>query len=88
MRMTNDELKSAYQDRLKPSLAVAQIIRRLDDDRAQIMLALQHNPDNPLSKMHDPPVDAHFDAIRSNDGEMQRLIADYQAHPMPSSPRC
>jgi aerotaxis receptor len=82
MRLANDELHSAYQNHLKPSLAVAQIIRLMGDNRAQIMLALQHNPDSPLAKMHDHPVDVHINAILANRDEINRSIAEYQNHPM------
>ncbi|MGE5466846.1 MAG: methyl-accepting chemotaxis protein [Ignavibacteria bacterium] len=80
MRLANQELHAAYQDRLKPSLAVAQIIRLMGDNRTQIMLALQHNPDNPLAKLHDHPVDVHINAILGNRDEIERLIAEYQRH--------
>jgi aerotaxis receptor len=64
--LTNQDLQEAYQDHLTPSLAIAKMIERLGDNRAQVMLGLQHNPDGPSAKMHDHPVDLHIEAALKN----------------------
>ncbi|MDO8932090.1 MAG: methyl-accepting chemotaxis protein [Rhodocyclaceae bacterium] len=75
--LTNQDLQEAYQDHLTPSLAIAKMIERLGDNRAQVMLGLQHNPDGPSAKMHDHPVDLHIEAALKNRVEIERLRAEY-----------
>ena len=75
---TNDDLGAAYHEHLRPSLAVAKIVERLGDNRSHALLALQHNPTNPFSRMHDHPVDLHLDAMVKNRDAIEALRADYE----------
>jgi len=78
--VTNNSLNAAYQEHLKPSLAVAKMVQLMGDNRAQIMLALQHNPDNPYAKMHDHPVSLHLDASLKNRELIEQARAEYLKH--------
>ena len=52
----------------------------MGDNRAQIMLGLQHNPDNPVAKMHDHALDIHIAATLKNREDIDAAKADYQKH--------
>ena len=60
---SNTALESSYVDRLLPSGLVAKISLLMNDNRSQVMLALQHDSSNPLSKLHDHPLTVHTDLI-------------------------
>ncbi len=78
---SNDDLREAYQDHLKPSVAIAKMIERLGDNRAQIMLALQHDPANPNAKMHEHPTAVHLDATLKNREIIDALHSEYEKAP-------
>jgi methyl-accepting chemotaxis protein len=42
------------------------IMYALADERAQLLLALQHNPNMDSAKLHDHPISKHFDQIESD----------------------
>jgi DNA-binding PadR family transcriptional regulator len=71
---TNDALQEAYEARMKPSLAIAKMVERLGDNRSQIMLGLQHDANNPNSKLHDHPLEMHIDATLKNREEINKLL--------------
>ncbi len=87
MAVTNDDLQSAYRQRLEPSMAVARMAQLMGDTRSQIMLALQHAPDSPYLKMHDHTVTVHIDATLKNREEIERLRAESGKRDMSSEER-
>lgn len=58
--------------------SVNQVMYALSDNRSQAMLAIQHDPSNPISKLHDHSVDKHFDAIVANNAKIDERIADME----------
>ena len=78
--VTNGELKNAYEEHLRPSLAVARMVERLGDNRSQVMLGLQHNPAGALAKMHDHPVDVHVETTLKNRETVESLRSEYVKH--------
>ncbi|MGE5027587.1 MAG: Tar ligand binding domain-containing protein, partial [Betaproteobacteria bacterium] len=77
MTKSNDAIHAVYQDRLVPSGLVSRIMMLMNDNRGQVMLALQHNPAHALSKMHDHPLSQHIDAISRNRDEITALWKSY-----------
>lgn len=77
-RLSNQSLKAAYNDHLKSSVAIARMVERLADNRAQIMLALQHSPDNRYHSQHDHPVQVHIDATLNNREIIEALRQEYE----------
>ena len=75
--MSNQALETAYQDRLEPSNMVNRIMLLMNENRSQIMLALQHNPESASAKMHDHPVGLHADTMIKNRDEITALWQDY-----------
>jgi aerotaxis receptor len=76
--LTNDALDRTYQARLEPVDMIGRISTLMSDNSRQVMLALQHNPANPFSKLHDHPVTLHTDAIVKNRDEITALVADLE----------
>lgn len=77
-KITNAGLQSAYEEHLKPAVAIAKMVERLADNRAQIMLALQHSPDNKYHKQHDHPVDLHIENTLKNRATIEGLRQTYE----------
>ena len=78
---SNQALKVAYDEHLKPAMAIARMVERLADNRAQILLALQHSPDNRYLSLHDHPVDLHIEAALKNREIIEALRAAYEQSP-------
>jgi aerotaxis receptor len=78
---SNEAIKEAYENHMKPSIAIAKMIERLGDNRSQIMLALQHSPDNKFHTMHDHPVALHIDNAIKNREVIESLRKAYEESP-------
>jgi len=74
----NNALLAAYDEHMAPSVALAKIVERLGDNRAQIMLGLQHSPDNKYNSMHDHPVTLHIETTLKNREIIEGLRATYE----------
>jgi aerotaxis receptor len=78
--LSNDALDHTYQAALEPIETIGRITTLMADNRAQVMLAIQHNPANPFSKLHDHPVTMHTDTIVRNRDEITALVAEMDKH--------
>lgn len=74
--LSNDALEHTYEAALEPIETIGRITTLMADNRAQVMLAIQHNPANPFSRLHDHPVTMHTDAIVRNRDEITALVAN------------
>lgn len=72
----NQALETVYKKKLDPATRLSRVMVLLGDNRSQIMLGLQHNPENPLAKLHDHPLEKHIAAILKNREEINRLLED------------
>ena len=79
MAKCNDALASSYQNRLEPSGMIGKVMMLMADNRSQIMLGLQHNPDNPLAKMHDHPLARHTDTVARNRDEISAIWKEFMS---------
>jgi aerotaxis receptor len=79
---SNASLQAAYDEHMGPTIAIAKMVERLGDNRSQVMLALQHSPDNKYSKMHDHPVALHIDATLGNRKIIEEMRAAYEKKDM------
>jgi len=77
MMTSNKALEADYKDRLEPSGMIGRVMLLMNENRGQVMLALQHNPDNPLARLHNHPLTVHTDAIAKNRDEITALWAEY-----------
>lgn len=83
-KQSNVSLKAAYEQHLKPAVAIAKMVERLGDNRSQIMLGLQHSPDSRYLSMHDHRVDFHIEATLKNREIIEKLRATYEKSPKSS----
>jgi aerotaxis receptor len=71
---SNEQLDRLYKEKLAPSNLTNRMMVLLADNRAQIMLGLQHDAANPNSRLHDHPLDLHIDATLNNRKEINALL--------------
>jgi len=74
---SNQGGRSMYEQSMKPMQTIDEVARLMSENRSQVMLALQHDPANPLSKLHDHAPAIHTDAIGSNLEQINALWASY-----------
>jgi PAS domain S-box-containing protein len=77
---SNGSLQTLYQDKQIPSNLANKMMFLLADNRAQIMLALQHDPSNPSAKLHDHPLDLHVENTLKNRGEINAALDELKKH--------
>ncbi len=75
MRHADESLSSVYNDRLVPTGQISQIIEMMQDNRTQLLLSLQHDPESGFSKMHDHPMDNHIKVAEEN---IEKITALWQ----------
>jgi aerotaxis receptor len=80
LQVDNRSLRAAYEENMKPSLAVSRMVTLMGDNRSQVMLGLQHSPDSPFLKMHDHPLAMHVDATLNNREAIEAARAEYLKH--------
>ncbi len=78
MKFSNSGMEGLDHDKLEPLTVVTRVQQLMNDNRAEVMLGLQHNPANPMSKLHDHPLTAHSDAIVRNRDEITRLVDEFK----------
>ncbi len=75
-------LQSATQDiaerRIDLIRTSNQLMYAMADNRAQLMRAMQHDPANPASKLHDHPVTKHLEAIADNKAKIDAEFANLE----------
>jgi len=63
---SNEQATKLYEDRAVPMQALATIGKLMADNRAQVMLGVQHDPANPGASGHDHPIGVHLSQIEQN----------------------
>ena len=77
--MSDKALDAAYKDSLEPTKMVSRIMLLMGDNRAHVMLWLQHNAETHSSEMHDDnPLATHIATITKNRDEITALVAEYK----------
>ena len=71
-------LDKTYERRLLPVLYLGQVTALIRENRAQVLLSLQHAPDSKYAKDHDHSIKMHIEAIDKNIGEITRLWGEYE----------
>jgi methyl-accepting chemotaxis protein len=70
-----------YTLHLSGTQKINQINARMRDNRVQLLLALQHDPQLATSKLHDHPLSIHTDKVSENIGDITRIWNEFQAIP-------
>lgn len=77
--MANKALDAAYKDSLEPTRMISRVMLLMGDNRAQIMLWLQHNADGQAPEIHNnDPLMTHTAIIAKNRDEITALVAEYK----------
>jgi len=71
------EAVNLYDEALIPTSAVSDIMRNVHDSRAQLLLALQHDPKGEWAAMHDHKVDKHLGAYEDALDDVKAAQASY-----------
>ena len=77
---TQESVQSLYEKRLEPVRIIGRIGKLMADNRAQILLGLQHDPNGAYAKLHDHPLTLHADTVEKNIAEITELWKAYQQH--------
>ncbi|MFA5172745.1 MAG: methyl-accepting chemotaxis protein, partial [Sulfuriferula sp.] len=72
------QLQRSLNDKASES-DVVRIKYRMEEQRSQLLLAMQHNPELAISKLHDHPVSKHIDAIHTAQKRLAVISESYQA---------
>lgn len=78
MAQEDDAVNELYKWRLQPIQSLAVIGKLMADNRAQVMLALQHDPASTTAALHDHPADKHFQAIENNIAAITEQWTNYE----------
>jgi methyl-accepting chemotaxis protein len=81
MRDSNASLDNLYHDRLVGTGQVGQIMALMRDNRVQLLLALQHDPQNSFKDLHAHPITLHGDIVQDNIAKISAIWQDYMTHP-------
>jgi len=77
--MFQGSLTETYEEGLLPTVQLVKIGQRMTDSRIQLLLALQHDPSNPNSKLHDHAINKHTDKVAQNVDEINNLWQEFSA---------
>jgi methyl-accepting chemotaxis protein len=75
---TSESVDALYDHRFEPVRIVGRIGKLMADNRAQILLGLQHDPVSPFAQMHDHPLNVHTETVTKNIAEITALWEEYQ----------
>lgn len=75
-----DALSETYEEELVPTVQLIKIGQLMVDSRVQLLLALQHDPANSNSKLHDHPITKHTDKVGHNAEEISQLWTQFTAN--------
>ena len=78
MKTADDEIESLYKKNLTSVMQINQIMGLMRDNRVQLLLALQHNPDTPeILKLHDHALEQHLNSTNKNIEEIGAIWKEY-----------
>ena len=78
MKHSNSEIETLYRKNMINVMRISQITGLMRDNRIQLLLALQHNPNNPeIVKLHDHHIDKHLQSVNDNIKEIADIWKEY-----------
>jgi methyl-accepting chemotaxis protein len=72
-------LRSVYNEQLVPTSELSRVLDLMQENRAQLLLALQHDPASQFATMHDHPVTKHSARIEKNLAQIESTWQAYMA---------
>ena len=70
MERSNDAMSRVFHEGLEPQQDLSVLAKLMSDNRTQVLLALQHDPDGAYAKLHDHSLDLHLGIIDKNIAEV------------------
>ncbi|OGS98414.1 MAG: hypothetical protein A3F73_09585 [Gallionellales bacterium RIFCSPLOWO2_12_FULL_59_22] len=80
LKKGNDFSEALAADHLVPTQILGDIRTVIQDNRAQALLVLQHNPAMAASSLHDHKIELHLDRITENKNKIDQSIEKYAKH--------
>jgi methyl-accepting chemotaxis protein len=78
MKSADDAIEELYKENLTNVNQISQIMGLMRDNRIQLLLALQHNPDNPaIVALHDHAMEQHLNSVEKNIEEITAIWKEY-----------
>ena len=77
LNLTHGNVDDLYERRFEPVRIIGRIGKLMADNRALVVLALQHDPASPNATAHNHPVTVHTDQIEKNIAEITELWQGY-----------
>ena len=78
MKSANNTIEELYEENLTNVTQISQIMGLMRDNRIQLLLSLQHNPDNPdIVKLHDHATEQHLNSLGKNIEEITAIWKEY-----------
>lgn len=81
MLNSNASLDNLYRNRLVGTGQVGEVMALMRDNRVQLLLALQHDPQNRFRALHTDPITLHSDIVQGNIAKIGAVWQDYMARP-------
>ena len=79
MKQARDSMDAIHDVRMRATDALSVMVRSYLDNRIQILMLFQHDPESPLAKFHDHSIDLHFNQIvqsRQVNTDASKVVAD------------
>lgn len=74
---SNEGGRGIYEHSLQPTRFVTEVMSLMAENRAQVMLAMQHDPSSPLAALHDHPVSLHHNNYAANRDKITEIWGAY-----------
>ena len=82
IRTTGQQTESLAVNVLAPQSLLAELGKTASETRSQIMLSLQHDPNNAFASLHDHPANIHLAQINDFGSAAEQWMVRFRAHAM------
>lgn len=82
LKNTQQDYETMHRQQVDGADTLRQIKFLMAQNRSEVLLALLHDPRNPISLQHDHPLDLHLQAITQRQGQIDALWTRFKAVPM------
>jgi methyl-accepting chemotaxis protein len=78
MKSADRAIENLYMENMTNVTQISQIMGLMRDNRIQLLLALQHDPENPeIVKLHDHAMEQHLNSVEKNIEEITNIWKEY-----------
>lgn len=81
MKDASSTSRHLYEENMESVRILSKITGIMRDNRVQLLLAIQHDPGNVNSSLHDHPLSIHIEAVAKNINEIDALWKQYEKLP-------